>query len=388
MMKKRIYLALGMLATIGIMSPVAATFADSISETHTEGEYNWNHMVYTETVKFTCVGEVEDYSFPDELNMENQVYELVESSGAVVSEVEEPEIERETKTVTFTNVTGEEVESIQQYLDESGVRYELFETDTVTLEQNEEVSSYLTTGYVYKAPELNEIPATDTIEYESPITKEITTQTLPYQSMELISPYTWQDGFDLNLTFEIMDAEYFLLGDIPVYLDRENPILSEEAKQEIIIASGLPADSFTIDSIEWTSDVYEIEGITYRDAVTHGKQLLGVYQINYRNEEAQTGNLYDITATYEISDTDYETQVEDATVYHCHATAKYQSKSPSLTVILLLSVFIIVMGLLIALTYHFIADHVEKKKQPQATYHVSESDSLVNTTKDNFIERK
>lgn len=385
-MKRKICFILGILAAIGMIAPVV--FADSVSDLGTEGEYNWDHTVYTQTVEFTCVGEVEDYTFPAELEMENRVYELVKSSDVVVSSVEEPELEREIKTVTFTNVTGEEVESIQEYLDESGVRYELSEMDTVALEQSEEVSSYLTTGYVYKTPELNEIPATDTIEYESPITRETTTQTLPYQNMELVSPYTWQDGFSLNLTFEIMDAEYFLLDDLPVYLDKEKPVLTEEAKQKIISASGLPANSFTIDSIEWSSDIYEMEGTTYRDAVTHGRQLLGVYRINYGNEEAQTGKLYDVTASYEISDADYETQRKEATIYHCHATATYQVKAPSLFLILLLAVLIIAAGLLVALTYHFIASHLEKKKKSQATYHVTESDSLVNTTRDDFIERK
>lgn len=363
-----------------IATPV---FADSVEKKH--GKYNWNHRYYTETVEYTCAGEAVDYDFEPQMQIKNQLYHLQECESEVIN-MEEVPIEREEKVVTYHDLTAEEVEEVNKDLTEAGISYELTETTVKPLEQTENVTSYLMSGLVYAEPSQEEIPKTDTIEYESPITQEVTEQILPYQSMVLTTPYEWRDGFNLDFTLEVYDAEYFLVGSQPVYLDKEFPILSEESKRSIIQAAGLPEESFTIESMEWTSDVYEKDGIKYRDAVTHGKQLLGEYQINYAIENASTGSLYDVIATYIVSDEDYASLVQAETIYHCKAKAVYKADAFMTGRQILLLCGIAILFVLLVFICIMLRHRKQKKKTEE--YHVAQSEQLVNVTKDTFINNE
>lgn len=376
-MKKKGILVVAILMLCVIATPV---FADSVEKKH--GKYNWNHRYYTETVEYTCAGEAVDYDFEPQMQIKNQLYHLQECESEVVN-MEEVPIEREEKVVTYHDLTAEEVEEVNKDLTEAGISYELTETTVKPLEQTENVTSYLMSGLVYAEPSQEEIPKTDTIEYESPITQEVTEQILPYQSMVLTTPYEWRDGFNLDFTLEVYDAEYFLVGSQPVYLDKEFPILSEESKRSIIQAAGLPEESFTIESMEWTSDVYEKDGIKYRDAVTHGKQLLGEYQINYAIENASTGSLYDVIATYIVSDDDYASLVRAETIYHCKAKAVYKADAFMTGRQILLLCGIAILFVLLVFICIMLRHRKQKKKTEE--YHVAQSEQLVNVTKDTFI---
>ena len=375
--KKKIITAV-LLVTAIVTTPV---FAVETNETK-HGKYNWNHRYYTETVEYTCTGEVVDYEFDPEMQIKNQLYSLQESESEIV-DTEEVAVEREEKVVTYNDLTADEVDAIKKELSESGLNYELTDTQVQGKEQTEQVTSYVMSGLVYEEPKQTEIPAIDTIEYVSPITEEQTSQSLPYQSTVLTTPYEWRDGFDLNFTLEVYDAEYFLVGSQRVYLDKDVPVLPDASKKILIEAAGLPVESFTIDSMEWTSDVYEKDGVKYRDAVTHGKQLLGEYQINYADQKAVTGSLYDVTATYTVSDADYDNQVAAETIYHCKAKAVYKATAfltgRQLVLLCGVAVLVVLAGFILILLLN------RKRKKKVKTYHVAQSEQLVNTTKDTFI---
>lgn len=373
-----------LLAVLTGTTPVFAT--NSVSDVKTSSAYNWNHNYYTETVEYTCIGSVEEYVFEPEITLRNRKYELLSSDTEVVT-VEEPDIQPDKKTVTFTGLTLTELEGIEKSLQESGVSYELSEQEVTKQEQTEQLSSFRMSGLVYAEPDMNSIPATDSIEYDSPITQETTVQELPFKNMELSTPYEWREDFELNFTLEVYEAEYFLIGNERVYLDKEKPVLPEKSKEIIITAAGLPVDSFMIDAMEWTSDIYQKDGITYRDAIAKGKQYLGEYRINYSAENCITGNLYDVIATYTVTEDEYQAQIESATVYYCKSIARYKADSPvTLWQIILLLIIILVTLLL----FIFIMVPRRKKREKQKeeeTVHGEQSIVVRKATPESFTNR-
>lgn len=371
MNKKGIIAAL--LAVLTGTTPVFA--ANSVSDVKTSSVYNWNHNYYTETVEYTCIGSVEEYVFEPEITLQNRKYELLSSDTEVVT-VEEPDIQPDKKTVTFTGLTSAELEGIEKSLQESGVSYELSEQDVTIQEQTEQLSSYQMSGLVYAEPDINSIPATDSIEYDSPITQETTVQELPFKNMELSTPYAWRDGFELNFTLEVYEAEYFLIGNERVYLDKEAPVLPERSKAIIIEAAGLPVESFTIETMEWTSDIYEEHGVNCRDAIVRGKQLLGEYRINYESDNCKTGKLYDVTATYTVTDEDFQEQVEEASIYYCKSEARYKAASP-VTLWQIILLLIIILVTLLLFIFIMLPKRKKRKKQKEEEESVHGEQSIV-----------
>lgn len=381
-MKKKLLMLMGILA---VLSPELVK-ASELSNISQEEKLNWNRHTISKTITYECQGEAKEYAFDQEITIDGTKY-ILKDSNYEVTDVKKPDaVEQKKKVVTYSNLTEGEVSQIKKKLKENGIAYELKETDVQEQIQTDDVTSYRLSGLVYEEPASGEYAKEELIEYTSPVTGEIIQLSLPFESKELIDPYSWRDGFQMNVAIEEFDAEVFQFGNEQLVLDKENPYgsLTDSAKNYMITAAGLPQQSFTIDSFDWTSDPYEKNGVIYRDATVSGKQYVGEYRYNYHDAAAEIGKLYDVNATYMIDESEYEAEIEAATIYQVQAEAEYQVKVPFTKIDLVLLIGILLFVLFFVL---FLIRLNKKKKAKAVEYHVANEEGLVNKTSDKFIEK-
>ena len=178
--------------------------------------------------------------------------------------------------------------------------------------------------------------------------------------MVLSTPYEWYDDFYLNMTFEVYNAEYYVIGDYRLTLNKDNPVLPEEAKDEILKVMELPENNYIIDGMKWTSD----EGTLYRDAQAYGQQYLAEYTFNYQNDSAVTGDLYDVTLTYTEREEDVKADVTANTVYQVEATAEYKADSALTSIDKLIIAAILILLVLMIIVFFFLF-RKKKDKRPK-----------------------
>lgn len=379
-MKQRMLILVGILA---FTFPGIANAADISNVTQTE-KMNWNRHTYSKTVTYESLGEAKEYEFEQEITVNGTKYLLKNSNYSVTNVVKPDSIEQKEKVVSYTGLTEKEVAQIKKEIEENGITYELKESKVQEYLHTEDISSYGLSGLVYQEPEIYE--KEDLIDYTSPVTGESLQLALPFESMDLITPYSWREGFRMNVTIEAFDLDVFQFGEEQLVLDKENPYetLTDSAKNYMITAAGLPQQSFTIDSFTWTSEPYEKAGVTYRDATISGKQYVGEYRYNYHDSAAEVGKLYDVDVTYEIDEAEYEAEIEAATVYQVQAEALYQVEVPFTKIDLLLLIGFVIFIMLFIL---FLFGVIKRRKEKAVEYHVSSKEGLVNTTSDEFIDK-
>ena len=200
-MKKKLLMLMGILA---VLSPELVK-ASELSNISQEEKLNWNRHTMSKTITYECQGEAKEYAFDQEITVDGTKYILKDSNYEVI-DVEKPDaIKREEKVVTYTNLTEDEVSQIKKKLEENGIAYELKETDVQEQIQTDDVTSCRLSGLVYEEPE--EYAKEDLIDYTAPVTGETIQLSLPFESKELIDPYSWRDGFRMDVTVEVFDAD-------------------------------------------------------------------------------------------------------------------------------------------------------------------------------------
>ena len=107
-----------------------------------------------------------------------------------------------------------------------------------------------------------------------------------------------------------------------------------------------------------------------------GKQLLGEYRINYESDNCKTGKLYDVTATYTVTDEDFQEQVEEASIYYCKSEARYKAASP-VTLWQIILLLIIILVTLLLFIFIMIPKRKKRKKQKEEEESVHGEQSIV-----------
>lgn len=158
---------------------------------------------------------------------------------------------------------------------------------------------------------IDEIPETYKVEVTDKQFGTTTEYELPVKTTQKVNEH-WTDSFAFDIVVEHADSGLFQIGNDIIALNTSgDPFAGNERRLLALI--GVPSDSYRIDHTEWTSSMYEHNGILYRDAVAFGEKL--VYDLEISYEEVITlpdEEGYQISAIYEPVEEDLDTVLEDA----------------------------------------------------------------------------
>ena len=122
---------------------------------------------------------------------------------------------------------------------------------------------------------------------------------MPIKEAERVNE-RWEDSFTFDIVVEHADSGLFQIGNEVISLNQTvDPFAGNEGLLLELI--GVPNDAYQIDHTAWAGDMYEQNGILYRNAVAYGKKLVYDLEISYEDvitlpeEEG-----YQIRARYEL----------------------------------------------------------------------------------------
>ena len=146
---------------------------------------------------------------------------------------------------------------------------------------------------------IDEIPETYKVEIADNPFQTVTEYTLPIKEAERVNE-RWEDSFTFDIVVEHADSGLFQIGNEVISLNQTvDPFAGNEGLLLELI--GVPNDAYQIDHTAWAGDMYEQNGILYRNAVAYGKKLVYDLEISYEDvitlpeEEG-----YQIRARYEL----------------------------------------------------------------------------------------
>ena len=122
---------------------------------------------------------------------------------------------------------------------------------------------------------------------------------MPIKEAERVNE-RWEDSFTFDIVVEHAYSGLFQIGNEVISLNQTaDPFAGSEGLLLKLI--GVPNDAYQIDHTAWAGNMYEQNGILYRNAVAYGKKLVYDLEISYEDvitlpeEEG-----YQIRAQYEL----------------------------------------------------------------------------------------
>ncbi len=90
----------------------------------------------------------------------------------------------------------------------------------------------------------------------------------------------WEKSFSFPITISGYDADVFQLGQIEI--SKDDDLIDYDIK--IMESMGLSANDYHVESISWSGESYEREGIIFRDAVAEGEKRIRRVEVKYGGE--------------------------------------------------------------------------------------------------------
>ncbi len=274
----------------------------------------------SKTEIFTAKTADATYSFPTETEIDGVTYEQI---GETVYRV-----------VSSTPITKEEE---KQYTVESEpmLRKEMSPAQTVTVEG----LTYTLASVTYKDTRITNrtMSLTSYTEWKDhigePAAPKSKTKTyhdadagisdsaeLPFIELIATTPTEWRAADAQRITFSIVNASLFKLGDKWVEYNPALPNL-EEYETELISLMGFETGTYRVIRSAWAGDEYEKDGKKCRDALVYGEKYCATYRATY----GKTINLTDVAGYIGVANyTATATIPTDETEYTIEATATYQ----------------------------------------------------------------
>ena len=172
--------------------------------------------------------------------------------------------------------------------------------------------------------------------------------TLQFKNLETTSPNTWVSDVKMPVKIHLYESEFYKLQDKYVPYNAEKPHF-KGFENELLQTVSLSPNSYKVDDFNWTSEVFEENGVKYRNAEIIGQRLISDYKLNYEstvNLENAPG--YNAVATYIGTDT-VDSDVSNHTI---KATANYELEENSnhfiiISLALIVIIFFIVLSIYI-----------------------------------------
>lgn len=288
MMRRRYFSALMFTAVLVFASPAGKTMASQVSENQTQSiSEDMNAAVYSET-EGQIHGADDAITTVDKVSGEQPYYGPGETGGSYVyySQVFPKDADQDPYLPEEEHVDGDDTYRVVDYevQEQSLSERKKHIQDTLLLKDYEGI---------------DEIPETYKVEIADNPFQTVTEYTLPIKEAKRVNE-RWEDSFTFDIVVEHADSGLFQIGNEVISLNQTaDPFAGNE--ELLLKLIGVPKDSYQIDHTAWSGNMYEQNGILYRNAVAYGKKLVYDLEISYKDvitlpeEEG-----YQIRAQYEL----------------------------------------------------------------------------------------
>ena len=304
----------------------------------------------TKEHEYTSKNKEEEYTgFKDTIEEDGRKYNL----SGITYDIEKTTPEKEkkvlTKEVDSDLIPVSEEYTPEQTITEDNVIYTL--NDCTVLDDSEEVKNY--TSYVDYLDEAA-IPDSKVITVTGENGEKLQLQG-KVAKKEVISNGEWLNT-QITITFDHYDSGEYVWQGETIY-NSSNPLEGHYA--ELLQSVGADSNTHRITSTQWSGDAYEVNGVTYRDAIANVQYFVPYTRATY----AASQEYVKYRATYAA-----ETEVDSKTnfTYDLKATATYELDK-SLTVkqiVIMAGVGLLIIVVLIVLILYVVSRR-KKDKEPQ-----------------------
>ena len=304
----------------------------------------------TKEHEYTSKNKEEEYTgFKDTIEEDGRKYNL----SGITYDIEKTTPEKEkkvlTKEVDSDLIPVSEEYTPEQTITEDNVTYTL--NDCTVLDDSEEVKNY--TSYVDYLDEAA-IPDSKVITVTGENGEKLQLQG-KVAKKEVISSGEWLNT-QITITFDHYDSGEYVWQGETIY-NSSNPLEGHYA--ELLQSVGADSNTHRITSTQWSGDAYEVDGVTYRDAIANVQYFVPYTRATY----AASQEYVKYRATYAA-----ETEVDSKTnfTYDLKATATYELDK-SLTVkqiVIMAGVGLLIIVVLIVLILYVVSRR-KKDKEPQ-----------------------
>ena len=304
----------------------------------------------TKEHEYTSKNKEEEYTgFKDTIEEDGRKYNL----SGITYDIEKTTPEKEkkvlTKKVDSDLIPVSEEYTPEQTITEDNVTYTL--NDCTVLDDSEEVKNY--TSYVDYLDEAA-IPDSKVITVTGENGEKLQLQG-KVAKKEVISNGEWLNT-QITITFDHYDSGEYVWQGETIY-NSSNPLEGHYA--ELLQSVGADSNTHRITSTQWSGDAYEVDGVTYRDAIANVQYFVPYTRATY----AASQEYVKYRATYAA-----ETEVDSKTnfTYDLKATATYELDK-SLTVkqiVIMAGVGLLIIVVLIVLILYVVSRR-KKDKEPQ-----------------------
>ena len=304
----------------------------------------------TKEHEYTSKNKEEEYTgFKDTIKEDGRKYNL----SGITYDIEKTTPEKEkkvlTKEVDSDLIPVSEEYTPEQTITEDNVTYTL--NDCTVLDDSEEVKNY--TSYIDYLDEAA-IPDSKVITVTGENGEKLQLQG-KVAKKEVISNGEWLNT-QITITFDHYDSGEYVWQGETIY-NSSNPLEGHYA--ELLQSVGADSNTHRITSTQWSGDAYEVDGVTYRDAIANVQYFVPYTRATY----AASQEYVKYRATYAA-----ETEVDSKTnfTYDLKATATYELDK-SLTVkqiVIMAGVGLLIIVVLIVLILYVVSRR-KKDKEPQ-----------------------
>ena len=318
----------------------------------------------TKEHEYTSKNKEEEYTgFKDTIEEDGRKYNL----SGITYDIEKTTPEKEkkvlTKEVDSDLIPVSEEYTPEQTITEDNVTYTL--NDCTVLDDSEEVKNY--TSYVDYLDEAA-IPDSKVITVTEENGEKLQLQG-KVAKKEVISNGEWLNT-QITITFDHYDSGEYVWQGETIY-NSSNPLEGHYA--ELLQSVGADSNTHRITSTQWSGDAYEVDGVTYRDAIANVQYFVPYTRATY----AASQEYVKYRATYAA-----ETEVDSKTnfTYDLKATATYElDKSLTVKQIVIMAGggLLIIVVLIVLILY--VVSRKKKDKEPQkrkektVTHNISKS---------------
>ena len=318
----------------------------------------------TKEHEYTSKNKEEEYTgFKDTIEEDGRKYNL----SGITYDIEKTTPEKEkkvlTKEVDSDLIPVSEEYTPEQTITEDNVTYTL--NDCTVLDDSEEVKNY--TSYVDYLDEAA-IPDSKVITVTGENGEKLQLQG-KVAKKEVISSGEWLNT-QITITFDHYDSGEYVWQGETIY-NSSNPLEGHYA--ELLQSVGADSNTHRITSTQWSGDAYEVDGVTYRDAIANVQYFVPYTRATY----AASQEYVKYRATYAA-----ETEVDSKTnfTYDLKATATYELDK-SLTVkqiVIMAGVGLLIIVVLIVLILYVVSrkkkdKEPQKRKEKTVTHNISKS---------------
>ena len=304
----------------------------------------------TKEHEYISKNKEEEYTgFKDTIEEDGRKYNL----SGITYDIEKTTPEKEkkvlTKEVDSDLIPVSEEYTPEQTITEDNVTYTL--NDCTVLDDSEEVKNY--TSYIDYLDEAA-IPDSKVITVTGENGEKLQLQG-KVAKKEVISNGEWLNT-QITITFDHYDSGEYVWQGETIY-NSSNPLEGHYA--ELLQSVGADSNTHRITSTQWSGDAYEVDGVTYRDAIANVQYFVPYTRATY----AASQEYVKYRATYAA-----ETEVDSKTnfTYDLKATATYELDK-SLTVkqiVIMAGVGLLIIVVLIVLILYVVSRR-KKDKEPQ-----------------------